>query len=103
MAYPHVIRLRGPWDLQPLARFSSAADAAIIESTDPLPPAQRINPLTDWGTALGPGFRGRARYSRRFNRPTGLEAHERVWLVVAGVDGHGQCLLDGQPLFPFIG
>jgi len=103
MAHPHVIRLRGPWDLQPLAHLSRGADGSPVESVDNLPPAQRINPLTDWGAALGAEFRGRVRYSRRFNRPTGLDASERVWLIVEGVDGRGQCSLDGQPLFTIEG
>jgi hypothetical protein len=41
---------------------------------------------SDWGATLGSVFRGRVRYRRRFNRPTGLDAHERVWLVVEGAD-----------------
>ena len=28
-------------------------------------------------------------YTRRFNRPTNLEPHDRVWLVVEGVDARG--------------
>ena len=41
----HAIRLRGPWEQEPLAE-------------------------------------GRVRWSRRFHKPTGLDAPSRVWLVI---------------------
>jgi hypothetical protein len=52
----------------------------------------------DWGDALGAAFRGRVRYRRSFNWPSQLESHERVWLVIEGVDAHGEASLNGQPL-----
>src|SRR5262249_51208295 len=51
-----------------------------------------------WGDILGADFRGRARYSRHFNRPTGLDPHEHVWCVIDGVDPTGSATLNGQPL-----
>jgi len=47
---------------------------------------------------VGDSFRGRVRYRRRFNRPSGLEPSERVWLVIDGVDARGHYAINGQPL-----
>lgn len=38
----------------------------------------------DWGGVLGRDFLGIVRYTRNFNRPTGLDPRGRVWLVVEG-------------------
>jgi beta-galactosidase/beta-glucuronidase len=37
-------------------------------------------------------------WRRRFNRPTGLGARERVFVVVEGDVGRGEVVLNGQPL-----
>lgn len=52
----------------------------------------------DWGESLGPDFRGRVQYRRRFNRPTGLLPAQRVDLVLAGVDARAKVLLNDRPL-----
>jgi beta-galactosidase/beta-glucuronidase len=99
----HVIRLRGPWEYEPLARTFVAADGTRRESTDELPPAGRVHLPSDWGASLGAEFRGRVRYSRRFGLPTNLESHEQVWLVVDGVDYFGTVALNGHALGEAIG
>ncbi len=98
MSYPHVIRLRGPWECQPLARYSLAPDGTVVETASDLAGASREKLPADWADTLGHDFRGRVRYTRRFNRPTNLAAGERVWLVVEGVDARGRLALDGQDL-----
>jgi hypothetical protein len=121
MPYPHVIRLRGPWEYEPLARvapITSTQDRQLTVQSSrfsplapggtgagnegttnaELPPPGRIHLPADWTGTLGKGFRGRVRYRRRFNRPTGLEPRNRVWLVIDGVDACGQHSLNGQPL-----
>lgn len=84
MPYPHVIRLRGPWELIAVTQQDSA-DAG----SQPQKPAtyshSRVEVPGDWACALGTAFRGTARYTRRFNTPTGLEGQERVWLCCEGV------------------
>ncbi len=84
----HVIRLRGPWELEPVARFGGCGE---------LPAGGRTRVPGDWGELLGDDFAGRVRYTRRFNRPTNLEPDERVWLVVAAVDHQARLALNGQP------
>jgi hypothetical protein len=95
---PHVIRLRGPWELVPLARTVLAADGTSRDEPGELPPPARTDVPADWGPLLGSGFRGRARYLRRFNRPTNLAAGDRVLLVVEGVDAWAAAALNGAEL-----
>jgi hypothetical protein len=59
---PHIIRLRGPWEHEPL-----------------LP-------------------EGTARFTRRFHRPTGLDAVSRVWLAIDDVDWHASVVLNDRSL-----
>jgi beta-galactosidase/beta-glucuronidase len=98
MSEPHIIRLRGPWELQPLARYVAAGDAGFREETGDLPPGGKVSVPGDWGELLGPDFIGRARYTRRFNCPTNLQAGERVWLALDGVDPRAEVALNGQPI-----
>lgn len=75
-----------------------ASPAAAAPPNDPgTAPARQTLP-DDWSATLGPGFRGRVLYRRRFNRPTGLDAHNRVWLVIEGVDPRGHFALNGHAL-----
>lgn len=87
MNYPHRIRLRGPWDFAPLA-----AGAGGLFSR------RRVEVPTDWGESLGLNFQGGVRYRRRFAKPTGIEPHERLWLVIEGVDACGRAALNGTAL-----
>src|ERR1700676_4009933 len=103
MPQPHVIRLRGPWDYEPLARVFCAADGTRREVTDALPPPGRVRLPADWGPTLGIDFRGRVRYLRRFGLPTNLDSSQRVWLVVEGVDYFGTATLNGTRLGELIG
>ncbi len=96
MPYPHLIRLRGPWEYQVLDA-ASASSSASAPSADPGTPARQTLPA-DWSTTLGPDFHGRVLYCRRFNRPTGLDATNRVWLVIEGVDAQGRYSLNGHAL-----
>jgi hypothetical protein len=89
MPDPHVIRLRGPWDCEPLERFDGAGE---------LPAGGRVKPPCDWAATLGREFLGRVRYTRRFNRPTNIDPHEHVWLACDGVDQRATVALNGHAL-----
>jgi hypothetical protein len=78
----HTIRLRGPWQLEPILRFVPQADGAYRWVKDGLPPAARETMPADWSSCFGPDFLGRVRYHRIFQKPTGLDSGERVFLVV---------------------
>ena len=78
----HTIRLRGPWQLEPVFRYVRRADGGFERQESGLPAATRMQMPADWGAALGADFLGRVRYVRTFNAPPGLQPDERVWLVV---------------------
>jgi len=78
----HTIRLRGPWQLEPVFRCVRRADGGFDRVTDELPMATRMHLPADWSAAFGADFLGRVRYVRTFHTPPGLMFDERVWLVV---------------------
>lgn len=94
--YPHRIRLRGPWDYEPLVRLP--ADAAL-----PLPPSGRMTVPCRWAKGGLPGFAGRVRFRRRFGFPGQIDAHERVWLTVAGVEASADVAVNGVSLSRDVG
>ena len=92
----HTIRLRGPWRLEATERFVRQPDGTYLAATDDLPPAVESKMPADWGEALGANFYGRVRYQRNFNKPTGLDSGERVFLVVEPPRSEGRIALQGQ-------
>ena len=54
----------------------------------------------DWQTLFGAAA-GCATFSRRFHRPTNLDAHEKVVIVLTGVGGAGTVSLNGTVLLEF--
>lgn len=74
----HTIRLAGPWEFQ-------VADASDDWQTIKLP--------ADWRTILqrlrADESQTRIEARRRFQRPTGLDGGERVWLVIPASDEAG--------------
>jgi hypothetical protein len=78
----HIIRLRGPWQVEAVARFVPQVDGTYLPVEENLPPAARATMPADWSRVLGADFLGRVRYRRTFHRPTGLESGKRVFLVV---------------------
>ncbi len=82
--YPHRIRLRGPWECEPL-------------SGGPAPP-RRVTMPCRWGDGGLPGFAGRVRFVRRFGFPGRIDDYERVWLTFAGAEGTVAVSLNGQRL-----
>ena len=78
----HIIRLRGPWQVEPVARFVAQPDGTYVVTSDDLPVAARMTMPADWTAVCGGDFLGRVRYRRTFQKPTGLETGERVFLVV---------------------
>jgi hypothetical protein len=52
----------------------------------------------DWSGLLGADFLGRVSYRRTFQKPTGLESGERVWLVVEEPRSRGNVELNDRQL-----
>jgi hypothetical protein len=103
MPEPHIIRLRGPWELQPLTQWRRGADGPLLEVNDPLPPGGRLEMPSDWSPLLGADYYGRVRHRRRFGRPTGLDSGQIVWLVCDGAAGAANVALNGAPLGALLG
>jgi len=94
----HTIRLRGPWQLAALERYRLRPNGGYERRADALPQTARATMPADWSATLGPDFRGRVRCDRTFQKPTGLEAGQRVWLVVEPPRSRGIVHLNGQLL-----
>ena len=99
MAEPHVIRLRGPWELTPLRKLVPTTDGRYETQTDDLPAGGKTPVPGDWSGHLGDAFLGTVRYLRRFNSPTNLDLDEQVWLVCEAIDPRGSATLNEQPIF----
>ncbi|HLJ97062.1 MAG TPA: hypothetical protein VKU02_28115 [Gemmataceae bacterium] len=95
--YPHRIRLRGPWQCEPLARAVRHADGPFEVVPQPSPPFTMSLPCRWSEGGLG-DFVGRVRFRRRFGRPRRLDPHEAVWLTFAGVETNARVTLNGQLL-----
>lgn len=95
---PHSIRLRGPWEYQPLVRFAPLASGHLHQTTEDLPAGGTAHLPADWGDLLGSDYQGVVRFTRRFHRPTGLDAASRVWLVIDDVDWHADVAVNEQTL-----
>ncbi len=95
MPQVHTIRLRGPWELTPLATTQQQEmlpgdepQGFASESVTQQMPAA-------WDAVL-PDYCGTVRYTRRFGKPTNLEVHERVRLVLDQIAGSAVVLLNGK-------
>lgn len=88
MSSVHTIRLRGPWDYEPLSR------AGLGD----LPVSGRAQMPCEWSSILGVDFIGRVCFRRRFNRPGQLDPHEHVWLVIETPAQLVAAWLNDQPL-----
>ncbi len=89
--YPHRIRLRGPWECQPLQRLGERAG-------EPLPSPCRLCMPCRWSEGGLAGFAGRVRLRRAFGYPGRLDDYERAWLTFAGVGGRAEAMLNERSL-----
>lgn len=86
----HTIRLHGPWVAQVLASFGDPISADDQQ--------RRVKIPSDWNDWLGADFCGRVEYRRNFNRPTGLDPGQPVWIVLECVDSYGEVYLNDKNL-----
>lgn len=86
---PHRMHLKGPWQYE----WLGPSDALPPD----VEPAGRLKMPAEWRTSFGSAA-GTARFRRRFNRPTNLDADERVFVVLDGVGGTGEARLDDRRL-----
>ena len=86
--YPHRIRLRGPWDCEPLER----------RPPGDLPPPRRMTLPCRWADGGLADFTGRVRFRRRFGYPGRIDDYERVWLTFEGASDCAAVRLNGADL-----
>jgi hypothetical protein len=89
--YPHRIRLRGPWECEPLTWSDERANES-------LPSSRRVTMPCHLSDAGFSGFVGRVRFSRRFGYPGRIDTYERVWLIFEGVPGESAVRLNDRVL-----
>jgi hypothetical protein len=83
--YPHRIRLRGPWECEPIQRSGPGE----------VPPARRVVLPGRWVEGGLAGFAGRVLFRRRFGYPGCIDEHERVWITIGGVEAVAEISLNG--------
>lgn len=93
----HHIRLKGPWEYEWLS--SCAARSTEGEADETGGTNGRVQMPCDWRALFGERA-GRARFTRVFHSPSGLEAGDSVRLVFAGVGGTLNAQLNGKLLVP---
>ncbi len=94
--YPHRIRLRGPWECEPLARFVTTPEKQKKTVTSDLPAPCRVTMPCRWSDGGLKDFAGRVRFRRHFGYPGRIDENERVWLTFAGVEGAAEIWLNCQ-------
>jgi beta-mannosidase len=94
----HFIRLRGPWQCEPLARTVEGPGGGSGDAPGELPPPCRMNIPCRWADGgLGP-FNGRVRLRRHFHWLAHLDYNQRIWLRFLAVDYYAKVWLNGQYL-----
>ncbi len=96
MHYPHRIRLRGPWECEPLLQLARGADGRAELLPDAVPAKLRMTMPCHWREGGLADFAGRVRFERHFGYPGQIDAHERVWLTFAGVEGAAEVWLNSR-------
>ncbi len=97
----HKIRLRGPWQMTPLARTFLRDDSSRRRTTEDLPGSVRGKVGCDWGQFFGEGWLGEVSYRRIFRCPTQLDENQKVLLVIEAVDFFGRVKLNGSEVGEF--
>jgi hypothetical protein len=86
--YPHRLRLRGPWECEPLTSRDG----------NPPPAPRRFVPPARLSAAGLVDFAGRVRLTRRFGYPGRIDDCEHVWLTCTDVVGEAEVVLNGTQL-----
>ena len=90
----HRIRLIGPWD------FTWNKSTAVGLEIRPTETCGSVKMPCEWQMLFG-NVEGSATFSRRFHRPTNLESHEQVVIVLTGVGGEGTITLNSELVADF--
>ena len=91
--YPHRIRLRGPWECEPLERRPPDCSGRLRD-----PARLRMTLPCRWAASGLADFAGRVRFRRRFGYPGRIDDYERVWLTFEGASDRAAVRLNGSDL-----
>jgi hypothetical protein len=91
--YPHRIRLRGPWEYEPLVRFEQA-NGRLVKSVENVPAPGRMTMPCRWKDSPLKGFAGTVLLTRHFGYPGRIDSFERVWLTFAGLTQSAEVALN---------
>jgi hypothetical protein len=89
----HRIHLRGPWDYVWLDPANNVRETSLATSGTVAMPRE-------WQAVFG-DVSGTARFLRKFHRPTNLDPHESVFIVLTKVRGSGTARLNDTDLGSF--
>lgn len=84
--------------MEPVQQFVLQPDGTYEPFSDDLPLPVRAKMPADWSPAFGSDFFGRVRYRRTFQKPTGLDEGQRVFLVVEPPRSRGMITLNAELL-----
>ena len=90
----HRIHLKGPWDF--------AWQKGVLEGSGEFAVSGSVSMPREWNAIFGQSS-GVAQFRRKFHRPTNLDPHERVMLVMTEVRGTGAIQLNQHQLGQFEG
>lgn len=82
------MHLKGPWEV------------LAAPGSEPFPETRTVTMPQSWRMLFG-SQTGTVRFRRAFHRPTNLDPHETVWIVLTQVGGTGQLWLNDQPCGTF--
>src|SRR5262249_4342969 len=99
--YPHRIRLRSPWQVEPLAENVHDGYGGTEVRKRNLPPVRAFHSPGLWKACGLPEFAGIVRYRRHFGLPRKLDENETVWITCAGVADCCIVWLNGERLAYF--
>ena len=85
---PHRMHLHGPWQYEWLS--AEPFDSVV-------PRTGRVTMPCQWKSLFG-DVAGKARFRRRFHKPTNLEQHEQVFIVLEDVTGRVQVSINDSVL-----
>jgi hypothetical protein len=93
--YPHRIRLRGPWECEPLGRYLPHGSKPELAKQN-LPAPRRMTLPCRWDEGGLKDFAGQVRYTRDFGYPSRIDSHEHLWLTFEGADARAEVWLNGE-------
>jgi beta-galactosidase/beta-glucuronidase len=95
---PHFIRLRGPWNWQPVSRWTQNPSGEWQLTANDLPQGGAIVLPGDWNAILGENHLGSVLFTRTFRCPQAIAAAAHVSLEIEDANRQAKVELNDQLL-----